>query len=209
MTENRPKKPVVIGVTGASGSILAFRLVQVLLGLQVPVELVLTEKAVPVIFEEMGLQLPAGLKERATAIIQHLQLPADSLPLLSLFDNKQLGAPSASGTHRTQGMVVLPCSMGTLGKIANGISDNLVTRSADVTIKEARKLIIVPRESPMSAIHLKNQLTLSQCGVVMIPPVLTFYLKEFHSLEGQINYTVGKVIDHLGLEHELHPRWGE
>jgi 4-hydroxy-3-polyprenylbenzoate decarboxylase len=99
--------------------------------------------------------------------------------------------------------------MGTLGKIANGISDNLVTRSADVTIKEARKLIIVPRESPMSAIHLKNQLTLAQCGVVMIPPVLTFYLKEFHSLEGQINYTVGKVLDHLGLEHDLHPRWGD
>ena len=150
----------------------------------------------------------------AALVVNARNLSAETLmgkpfPGLHILEKKNYFSPPASGSFRHDGMVIGPCSMGTAARIANGISDDLVTRSADVTIKEARKLIIVPRESPMSAIHLKNQLTLAQCGVVMIPPVLTFYLKAFHSLDGQIDYTIGKVLDHLGLEHDLHPRWGE
>ncbi|MEB3285934.1 MAG: UbiX family flavin prenyltransferase [Vampirovibrionales bacterium] len=201
--------PIIIGVTGASGSILALRLVECLLNLDQPVSLILTNKALPVIFEETGLKLPAPEAERVSAILDFLKLPAEKASLLKLFDNKQLGAPPASGTHATLGMVVIPCSMGTLGKIANGISDNLVARSADVTLKEGRKLVLVPRESPFNGIHLRNMSTLSQCGAVIIPPVLTFYLSDFQSLEGQIAYTVGKVLSQFGFSHTLHRPWGE
>lgn len=202
-------KPIIVGITGASGSILGFRLVEELLKLDQPVELILTQKAYPVIFEEMGLKISGQGQERIESILAFFNLSSGQASLLSLHDNNQLGAPPSSGTHLTQGMVIAPCSMGTLGKIANGMTDNLVARAADVTMKESRKLIIIPRESPFNQIHLKNLLTLSQCGVSIIPPMLTFYLKDFDSIQGQINYTVGKVLDQLGLDHDLHTRWGQ
>lgn len=199
-------KPIVVGITGASGSVLGFRLIRELILMEQAVELVMTEKSYQVIFEETGLKV-SGL-EKNRAVIQHLELPEARVEQLKVYENNRLDAPPSSGTHLTQGMVVIPCSMGTLGRIANGITDNLVARAADVTLKEHRKLIVVPRESPLNQIHLKNLLTLSQCGVVILPPMLTFYLSDFDSLEGQINYTVGKVLDQLGFEHTLHTRWG-
>jgi 4-hydroxy-3-polyprenylbenzoate decarboxylase len=207
-------KPVVLGITGASGSILGFRLLKELLILQQPVELVMTEKAIPVILEEMKLKIGGGsTEEKISQILNALGLPQDHSQeyeqLLKLYGNNRLDAPPSSGTHLTQGMVIMPCSMGTLGRIANGISDNLVSRAADVTLKEHRKLILIPRESPFNTIHLKNMLTLSQMGVVLIPPMLSFYLPDFYSLDGQINYTLGKVLDQLGLEHDLYTRWGQ
>jgi len=198
-----------VGMTGASGSILGFRLIEELLRLNQPVELVLTQKTLPVVFEELGLKLTGDDAERVASILSFLNLPEDKAALLSLYDNNHLGAPPASGTHLTQGMVIVPCSMGTLGKIANGIGDNLVCRAADVALKESRKLIIVPRETPLNQIHLRNMLTLSQCGVHLIPPMLSFYQRDFNSVEGQVNYTVGKILDHLGFEHTLYTRWGE
>ncbi len=202
-------RSVVVGITGASGSIIGFRLVEELLRLHVPVELVFSNKALPVIFEEMNLSLNTGDTKVNETIVSFLKLPLDRAPLLKIWNNQNLGASPSSGTHLTQGMVVVPCSMGTLAKIANGTSDNLVCRAADVTLKESRKLILVPRETPFNAIHLKNMLTLSQLGVAMIPPMLSFYLPDFNSIDGQINYTVGKVLDQLGLTHDLHTRWGE
>jgi flavin prenyltransferase len=109
----------------------------------------------------------------------------------------------------THGMVIIPCSMGTLGRIANGITDTLVARAADVTMKEHRKLIVVPRESPFNQIHLRNLMTLSQCGAVILPPMLSFYLPDFGTIDGQINYTIGKVLDQLGFTHTLYTRWGQ
>jgi 4-hydroxy-3-polyprenylbenzoate decarboxylase len=204
-----PRRPIVLGITGASGSILGFRLLRELLCLDQAVELVMTEKALPVILEEMQLKVGGGTQEEKVAnILTHLGVPSDKASLLQIFGNNRLDAPPASGTHLTQAMVIIPCSMGTLGRIASGITDNLVSRAADVTLKEHRKLILVPRESPLNAIHLRNMLTLSQMGVVMLPPVLSFYLPDFHSLEGQINYTLGKVLDQLGLIHDLYTRWG-
>ncbi len=202
-------RSVVVGITGASGSIIGFRLVEELLRLQVPVELVFSNKALPVIFEEMNLSLNTGDSSVNETIVSFLKLPLDRAPLLKIWNNQNLGASPSSGTHLTQGMVVAPCSMGTLAKIANGTSDNLVCRAADVTLKESRKLILIPRETPLNAIHLKNMLTLSQLGVAMIPPMLSFYLPDFNSIDGQINYTVGKVLDQLGLNHDLYTRWGQ
>jgi flavin prenyltransferase len=203
-------KPVVVGITGASGSILGFNLVKQLLTLGVPVELVMTEKSHQVTFDELELKITGkDSAEKASQLVQYMGLPADTAGLLSVYPNHRLDAPPSSGTHLTRGMVVIPCSMGTLGKIAAAIGDNLVVRSADVTIKEARKLILVTRESPMSALHLRNQLTLAQLGVVILPPMLTFYLPDYHSMDGQISYVVGKVLDQLGLEHTCYARWGQ
>jgi flavin prenyltransferase len=202
-------KPVVVGVTGASGSILAFELVKQLLLLAIPVELVMTEKSHQVTFDELELRVTGkDSAEKALQLVQYMQLPVEKAALLSVYPNHRLDAPPSSGTHLTRGMVVIPCSMGTLGRIAAGIGDNLVSRSADVTIKESRKLILVTRESPMSAIHLRNQLSLAQLGVVILPPMLTFYLPDYHSMEGQISYVVGKVMDQLGIEHNIYARWG-
>lgn len=199
------QKPLVIGITGASGSILGFRLVEELLRMNHPVELVMTQMAYQVIFEEMSLKLTG---DKARRMMEHLNLPPDKTDLLTIYENSQLDARPSSGTHLTLGMAVIPCSMGTLGRIANGITDTLAARAADVTLKEHRKLVVVPRESPLNQIHLRNLTTLSQCGAVIIPPMLSFYLPDFGTIDGQINYTVGKVLDQFGFEHELYNRWG-
>lgn len=204
---NRSNKPIVVGITGASGSVLGFRLIEELLLLDQRVELVMTEKSYQVIFEETGLKI--GGQDKAQRVIQHLKLPTERVEQLSVYENNRLDAPPSSGTHMTRGMAVIPCSMGTLGRIANGITDTLVARAADVTLKEHRKLIVVPRESPFNQIHLRNLTTLAQCGAVILPPMLSFYLPDFGTIDGQINYTVGKVLDQLGLEHTLYTRWGQ
>lgn len=204
------QSPIVVAITGASGSILGFELVKALLELGEPVEMIISRHAFPVISEEMGLRLPTTGENQETAILKHLALSEEShRSRLQCYSNEQLGAAPASGTHLTRGMVVIPCSMATLGKIAAGTSDNLITRAADVALKERRNLILVPRESPFNPIHLKNMLCLNQAGALILPPVLSFYQPAFLSLEGQIRYTIGKVLDQLGLTHHtLFPRWG-
>lgn len=204
---SKSKKPIVVGITGASGSILGFRLIEELIRLGQTVELVMTEKSFQVIFEETGLKI--GGADKNLTVIRHLGMPDEAAEHLKVYENHRLDAPPSSGTHLTQGMIIIPCSMGTLGRIANGITDNLVARAGDVTLKESRKLVIVPRESPLNQIHLRNLMTLSQCGVVIIPPVLSFYLPDFGTMEGQINYTIGKVLDQFGFEHDLYTRWGQ
>jgi flavin prenyltransferase len=206
-------KPVIVGITGASGTLLGLRLVRALLNLSVPVELIFTEKSQAVCFEETGLTLKRqgdtnkGDLSRTEQLCQFLKLPLESASLLRLYGNQEIGQKPASGTYLTRGMVVIPCSMGTLAKIAQGTSDNLICRAADVTLKESRRLILVPRETPLNAIQLENMLKLSRLGVRLIPPMLAFYSEAFNSLDGQIDYTLGKVLDHLELEHTLSYRW--
>ena len=204
---NQHRPPIVVGITGASGSVLGFRLIEELILLGQTVEMVMTEKSYQVIFEETGFKM--GGQDKAIRVIRHLGLAEDRLEQLKVYENNRLDAPPSSGTHMTQGMAVIPCSMGTLGRIANGITDTLVARAADVTIKEHRKLIVVPRESPFNQIHLRNLTTLAQCNAVILPPMLSFYLPDFGTIEGQINYTVGKVLDQLGFQHTLYTRWGQ
>jgi flavin prenyltransferase len=178
----------VIGVTGASGAIYADRLVMHLKTLGQEVHLVLTE---------MGRKVCAfeGFPELASR--------ADKV-----YDNGDFFAPIASGSYRHQGMVVIPCSMGTLGKIAHGIGDTLLTRAADVCLKEKRKLIMVPRESPMSSLHLQNQKILSDMGASIIPANPSFYHKPA-TIEELADTVLARVLDHLELEHQVGKRWRE
>lgn len=122
--------------------------------------------------------------------------------------SRYINAPIASGSFKTDGMVVVPCSMKTLSAIAHGYADNLITRSADVIIKEKRKLILVPRETPLSTIHLENMIRLTRLGAVMLAPIPAFYFKP-ESLNGIIDHLVSKILDHLGIENHLYKRWGE
>ena len=122
-------------------------------------------------------------------------------------DEKNMAASVSSGTHKVNGMIVAPCSMKTLSSIANGYDETLVARAAGVTIKEARKLVLMVRETPFSAIHLENMLKLARIGVVILPPVTEFYTKP-ESIDQIINHGVGKCLDQFDLEHDLYPRWG-
>jgi len=125
----------------------------------------------------------------------------------NISDEKNMAASISSGTHRVDGMIVAPCSMKTLAAIASGYDDTLVARAAGVTIKESRKLILMVRETPFSAIHLENMLKLSRLGVVILPPVTEFYTKP-KSIDDIINHGVGKCLDQFNIEHNLYPRWG-
>jgi len=124
------------------------------------------------------------------------------------YGNDDTTAPPASGSYRFDAMVVIPCSMGTLGKIAWGISDNLITRAAAVCMKERRTLILVPRETPLAATHLENMLRLANQGVVVLPAMPGFYHGP-KAVDDLVNFVVGKVLDQLGIEHRLFKRWGE
>jgi 4-hydroxy-3-polyprenylbenzoate decarboxylase len=207
-----PPKPLVLGITGASGTRLGLSLLTNLLLAKQPVYLVPTQKALLVMSQELPDLLEAELvkaplAQRPALLCHALGLPAEAAALLHWFSDANVGDKPASGTHLTRGMIVAPCSMGTLAKIAHGISDTLLTRSADVTLKEHRPLILMPRETPLNSIHLKNMLSLSEMGVRLIPPMLAFYSPEFATLEGQLAYLSGKVLDQLGIEHTLHTRW--
>ncbi len=122
-------------------------------------------------------------------------------------DEKNMASSVSSGTHRVDGMIIAPCSMKTLSAIANGYDETLIARAAGVTIKESRKLILMARETPLSAIHLENMLKLSRLGVVILPPVTEFYTKP-KSIDDIVNHGVGKCLDQFNIEHDLYPRWG-
>jgi flavin prenyltransferase len=176
----------VIGVTGASGAIYADRLVMHLKAIGQEVHLVLTEM---------------GKKVCAFEGYPDVAAKADRV-----YDNGDFFAPISSGSYRHLGMVVVPCSMGTLGKIAHGTGDTLLTRAADVCLKEKRKLILVPRETPMSSLHLQNQKILSDMGACMIPANPSFYHKPV-TIEDLVDTVLARVLDQLDLEHQVGKRW--
>jgi len=178
--------PVVVGISGASGSILAKRTVEMLINKDIPVIMTCTAAARMVWQEEMDETFNAALARWS------------EFPDFKYYPIGDLKAPIASGTMPTSGMIITPCSVGTLAAIANGLSSNLLQRSADVCIKEKRKLILVPRETPLSSIHLENMLRVSNLGVAILPPVPAFYLKP-RSVEDIVEYIVAKTIDSLGL----------
>jgi flavin prenyltransferase len=205
-------QPIILGITGATGTPLGFALLKELLLAEQTIELIFTDKCQQVLWEETGFRWETGTQQgnatsRTVQLVKYLGLPEEASERLSLYGNQEIGQKPASGTYLTKAMVICPCSMGTLAKIAHGLADNLVCRAADVTLKESRKLILVPRETPLNALHLENMLKLSRLGVRMIPPMLSFYSKEFLSMEGQMAYTVGKILDHLDLHHTLYQRW--
>ncbi len=180
---------IVIAITGASGSLYAQRLLENLDASAHEVHVVLSNYAHAVIAEELpgGLRLPAG-------VVPH--------------GLKSMNVPFASGSNPFDAMVVIPCSMGTLGRIAHGTSDDVLLRAADVMLKERKKLILVPRETPLSLVHLKNLELLLLAGAIILPASPSFYTRP-QTVEQVVDTVVARVLDHLGVPQQLVPRWQE
>lgn len=191
-------KNIILAITGASGSVLGIHIVRELVK-SFHVYVVASLNAVPIIKDETGIDLRDDPEKTLKQFMQSENL--------TFFEDTNLYAPISSGSFRTDGMIIAPCSMKTLGSIANGVASNLIGRSADVTIKEGRKLLLSPREMPFSPIHLENMLQLSRIGVIIAPPVAAFYQRP-GSLDDILNFFTGKILDSLGIDNDLYPRWG-
>jgi len=186
----------IVGITGASGSIYGVRLIEELLKEDTEVYLVITNNGRKVLEYELEINFENWLRSISK-----------NKGKLKLCDIDDMFSSIASGSFKSDGMVIVPCSMGTLSKISNGISDNLLIRAADVMIKEKRKLILIPRETPLSSIHLRNMLFLSNLNVLIIPPMPAFYEKP-KTIEDIVNVTVGRILSSLNVDNELHHEWG-
>lgn len=182
---------VIVGISGASGVIYGIRLLEAFKAVDIETHLIMSEWAEKILALETDYEL-ACLNDLAAV----------------KYDNRDMTAPVASGSFLTAGMVIAPCSMKTLAGIANGYSQNLLERTADVTIKEGRKLVLVPRETPLSAVHLENMLKLARMGVMIAPPMPAFYInpKQVGEL---VDHHVGKILDQFGFSNTLVKRWQE
>ena len=180
---------ILVAITGASGALYAQRLLDNLDATQNEVHVVLSAYAHAVLKEELpdGLRLPAGARSCAL---------------------KSMNAPFASGSNPPDVMVIIPCTMGTLGRIAHGYSGDVLLRAADVTLKEKKKLILVPRETPLNLVHVKNFELLLLAGATILPANPSFYSRP-QTVEQVVDTVVGRVLDHLGLPQDIGPRWGE
>ncbi len=180
---------ILVAITGASGAWYAQRLLDKLDPRRHEIHVVLSNYAQVVLAKELpgGLRLPEGAKSHAL---------------------KSMNAPFASGSNPLDAMVIIPCTMGTLGRIAHGFSEDVLLRAADVTLKEGKKLILVPRETPLSLVHVKNFELLLLAGATILPANPSFYHNPT-TIEGVIDSVVSRVLDHLGIPHNLLPRWGE
>ncbi|MCI0497360.1 MAG: UbiX family flavin prenyltransferase [Thermoplasmata archaeon] len=183
------ERRIIVGVTGASGQALALETLRALREAGVATHLVASEVAIELMEHETGVQRD-GLE--AMADIVH--------------DDADLFAPISSGSFRTMGMIVVPCSMATLAEIANGISKTLLVRAADVCLKERRKLVLVARETPLSLVHIENMARATRAGAVVLPPVITTYSRP-ETLEDMVRHIVGKALDQFDVEHRLYRRW--
>ena len=196
---------ITLALTGASGMHYALRLLEGLLAADKSVYLLYSQAAQIVAKEEMGLTFPSSSRELQLQLRERFaHLPGQ----LQVFGREEWFAPIASGTNAADAMVVCPCTMGTLAAIAAGMSDNLIERAADVTMKEQRKLILVPRETPFSAIHLENMLKLARLGVVILPANPGFYHHPA-TVQDVVDFVVARILDHLCVAHKLMARWGE
>jgi flavin prenyltransferase len=193
--------PIVLAMTGASGAPYAVRLLQILCRAGRTVHLTISNSGAQVLEEEVGL---------AVALNRFDPLVFGDLEPGRLIYHHQsdFNAGIASGSFRTAGMVVSPCSMSTLASIAHGITGNLVTRAADVHLKERRRLVLVPRETPLSVVQLRNLAACAEAGAVVLPAMPGFYARP-RSLDDAVDFIVGRICDQLGVEHHLLRRWGE
>lgn len=200
-----PPHSVTLAFTGASGMPYGMRLLECLLQAEVNVYLLVSSAAHIVAKQELGMSLPSRAHElEALFTAQYNVRPGQ----LRVFGREEWFAPVASGSNPADAMVVCPCTMGTLAAIAQGMSDNLIERAADVSLKEQRKLILVPRETPYSAIHLENMLKLARLGVVILPPNPGFYHHP-QSIEDLVDFVVARILDQLHIPHQLMDRWGQ
>ena len=204
MTADNPQiRHFVVAITGASGSVYGLRLISELLRSGERVSLILTSAGRQVLNHETGLEWSAEIKVQRQQVQEYFaSIAVDCLAI----DDFWAGA--ASGSAAADAMIVAPCSMGTLGRIAAGLSGNLLERAADVMLKERRRLLLVPRETPFNNIHLENLLRLSQAGAVILPAMPGFYHGP-ETIEDLVDFVVGKILDQLDVQHSLFTRWGE
>ena len=199
------KKRVTLAMTGASGAPYGLRLLELLLQKDVEVFLLISQPAKVVLATESDIKLPSDKQAIADYFLNKYNQGNGQLHVLG---KDEWFSPVASGSNPVDAMVVCPCSMSSLSSIANGTSNNLMERAADVMIKEQRKLVIVPREAPFSAIHLEQMLKLAQLGVTVLPASPAFYHQP-QSVDDMIDFVVARILDHIGIEHSLIKRWCE
>ncbi|MDH4133272.1 MAG: UbiX family flavin prenyltransferase [Gammaproteobacteria bacterium] len=196
---------IALAFTGASGAAYGLRLLECLIEAQETVYLMLSPAAQIVLAQETDLKVPAAAGEQERFFSAQYRARDGQL---RVYGPNAWFSPPASGSNPPRAMVVCPCTSGTLSAIASGAADNLIERAADVTIKEGRKLILVPREMPLSPIHLENMLKLARLGVVMMAANPGFYHRP-QRVEDLVDFVVARLLDHLGIEHRLLPRWPE
>lgn len=201
-------RDIVVAVSGASGSPYAVRLVEMLLRAQRSVHLTISPAGAEVFAQEMGRAValdPAKFSLGEFLGPAHADL---DLSLVRYHSYRNFSAGIASGSFLTGGMAVCPCSMGTVAAVAHGLSGNLIQRAADVHLKERRKLVLVPRETPLGVVQLRNLLAVAEAGAVVLPAMPAFYTNPT-SIADMVDFVVGRVLDQLGVEHRLLKRWGE
>ena len=199
------KEPISLALTGASGAQYGLRLLEMLIAAEHPVYLMISKAAQMVIATETRIELPSHGSKLEAALTERYRAVEGQI---RVFAKEEWTAPVASGSNAPRSMVICPCSTGTLSAVARGGCDNLIERAADVMLKERRQLILVPREAPFSTIHLQNMLTLSQMGAVILPASPGFYHQP-ESVDDMIDFVVARILDQLGVEQQLVPRWGQ
>ncbi len=198
-------KTITVAMTGASGIQYALRLLECLIQAQCTVYVVMSKPAQIVMAMDTELPVPSSAAEIQRQFSKAYNAGEGKL---KAFGREQWTAPIASGSGVADAMVVCPCTTGTLSSIACGSSSNLIERAADVTLKEGKKLILMPREMPFSAIHLENMLKLARIGVTIMPPNPGFY-QQPKTIDDLVDFVVSRVLDQLGISHQLLPRWGQ
>jgi len=196
---------ITLAMTGASGAEYTLRLMQCLLRENIQVQFITSQPGQIVMGMETELKLTGSSQKMRQTFVDYFNADPE---LIQVYSRDQWTAPPASGSSVADAMVVCPCTMGSLASIAVGSSDNLIHRAADVAIKERKTLILVPRETPFSAIHLENMLKLARLGVVILPPNPGFYhgVSEVSEL---VDFIVARILDQLGIDNDLSPRWGD
>jgi 4-hydroxy-3-polyprenylbenzoate decarboxylase len=203
-----PESVLVVALTGASGSPYGVRLVEVLLKAGCTVHLTISPAAVEVLERELNRIVRLGPHEFDPISLLGAAAAGVDLTRLHYHHFRNFQAGIASGSFLTSGMVICPCSMGTLAAVAHGVSENLIHRAADVHLKERRKLVLVPRETPLGVIQLRNMATVAEAGAVVLPAMPAFYTRP-QTVADLVDFVVGRVCDQLGVEHQLLERWGE
>ena len=198
---------IIVAMTGASGSAYALRLIEVLMGAGCRLHLTISPAAVQVFRQEIGGEIDLEKFELSQLFAGSQQMGDGATGEVQYHHYRDFSAGIASGSFLTDGMVICPCSMGTLASVAHGLSSNLIQRAADVHLKERRKLIVVPRETPLGSIQLENMKRLADAGAVILPAMPAFYHRPA-TIEDMVDFVVGRICDQLGIGHQLFRRWG-
>ena len=198
-------KNITLAITGATGIPIAFTLLQQLLIHKCKVHLVISAAGVITVKQEVGIGLSANPNKTKESLVDKLNLANDKN--LHVYTNNDWYAPIASGSSVSDAMVICPCSMATLGKVANGIGDDLICRAADVVLKERKNLVLVPRETPLNAINLENMQRLTTLGVSILPPMPAFYTHP-KTVQDIVDFIVSRILDQLDIKNDLSKRWG-